>query len=835
MTDESTAPEGQPSSPPPFPPAQPQPAAGAQPPAGPPSVFARAFGPQRLAAMLVPVAITLVASYALGFLTTILTVLSIDEPRPWSLVASLPLQLMGAGLFGTITGSVSAGAMGLSISGSVFVFVVPLLFLLVQAGALAVTSHVAERRVPSDTASVRWITALAQGLVYSLLITVLTLVGSIAYSAEGTTFSVTTASFSLFAGALVIMTLSAVIGRATTPSARLEAKPFGVSLRLPASLSSALWIACGYTIVASVIVGIALIIGVSVQSGPRALLSAPLWLPTAAVDALAVMHFGQLSAGGSLMQTMGTSTPSSIWIGSADAWVVIIDIVLVIALIATSGTLLRILRASRPAKPVAAWSSTIGAFAFVGLLISMFGSVAASGSVGGFVSGSITAGPAPYTVLLFAALGALVEVVSRYVAGYVLGVLPAGLVARLNGLALRFGGPTLPPTPVWPATAAAAAAATSPASVATGVGAPSVVEPVASPTPDAGPPASGSAPAATPLDPRTKKRIVIGSIVAGGVIVVAVLASVGLSIANGVVNAPQAKVTEYLDALKDGNASRALELSDVDARNSERVLLTDKIFAAAAERITSYDITSVTTSGDSAMVTAEVDQDGSKATMQFSVLSRGKQWLFFDDWKLSRPDQTSLPVYIPDTLDQVEVNGVPIELSAEQRGSVVNLPAFPGRYDFSISKSSKWITAEPRSGTVMAGGPVGGTSDGVELEPKATPSLSEEISKQVDAYLAECIASTSLEPDNCPNDLYYSYGNPTNVVWTLTEAPVYEVGIDYEGTLQVTTTKTGSASVTYTYTSGGVRDGSNKSGIRVNGEVKIDGDKATFVPNSRGY
>ncbi|WP_156351642.1 hypothetical protein [Agreia sp. Leaf210] len=829
MTDEATAPAGDPNTPQPAAPAQPQPAAATPPPAGPPSVFARAFGPQRLLPMFLPVATTLVVGYVLGLLATILTVLSIDESRPWSLVAALPLQLLGAGLFGTITGSVSAGAMGLSVSGSVFVFVVPLLFLLVQAGSLAVTSHVAERRVPSDTASVRWITALTQGLSYSVLITVLALIGSIAYSSEGAMFSVTTASVSLFAGALVIMTLSAVIGRASTPGARREAKPFGVGLRLPAALSSALWIALGYAVAASLVVGIALIIGVTVQSGPRALLSAPLWLPTAAVDALAVMHFGQLSAGGTLMQAIGTGTPSSIWIGSADPWVVVVDVVLVIVLIAVAGTLLRVLRASRPMAPVAAWASSVGAFALVGLLISLFGSVAASGSVGGFVSGSLTVGPAAYTFLLFAALGALVEVVSRYVAGYVLGVLPAGFVARLNRVALRFVSSTPPASLARPHV-----------SVAPFAGAPEVGEPVVTdPNAATSAPATTASPAVTtpptnPLDPRTKKRIVVGSIVAGSVIVVAVLASVGLSIANGVVNAPQAKVSEYLDALVEGDASRALQLSDVDAPNSERLLLDDEIFRAAAGRITSYDITSVTTSGDTANVTAEVDQDGSKATMQFTVESRGKQWLFFDDWKLDRPEQSTLPVYIDESLDQVEVNGVPIELSDEQRGEGLSLIAFPGRYDFSISKSSRWLTAEPVSGTIMAGSVLGSTNP-VALEPEATPGLTEEISKQVDAYLAECIASTSLEPDNCPNDLYYSYGNPTNVVWSLTEAPEYEIRISYDGTMSVTTTKTGSASVTYKYTSGGERDGSNKTTIRVSGDVKIDGDKATFVPDSNGY
>ena len=177
----------------------------------------------------------------------------------------------------------------------------------------------------------------------------------------------------------------------------------------------------------------------------------------------------------------------------------------------------------------------------------------------------------------------------------------------------------------------------------------------------------------------------------------------------------------------------------------------------------------------------------------------------------------------------------PRELSADQRDGTVSLPAFPGRYEFSISKSNKWITAEPQSATVTPRGVVAGIGERVELQPEPTPALTEEIGTQIDAYLAACIASTSLKPDNCPNKAFFSYGNPTNVVWTLTEAPVYEIGIDYDGTLRVTTTKSGSASVTYKYTSLGERDGSTESSIPVRGDVEIDGDKATFVPDVNGY
>ena len=42
--------------------------------------------------------------------------------------------------------------------------------------------------------------------------------------------------------------------------------------------------------------------------------------------------------------------------------------------------------------------------------------------------------------------------------------------------------------------------------------------------------------------------------------------------------------------------------------------------------------------------------------------------------------------------------------------------------------------------------------------------------RQVDAFLADCMASTELEPTGCPNAAY-EYGDVRNVQWTMDEAP----------------------------------------------------------------
>ncbi|WP_139824712.1 hypothetical protein [Agreia pratensis] len=803
---------------------------------GKPSALAQAVRPEQLIGLLLPLGAGLVGTYMLGLVFSILTVMSAGEPRPWSIVAALPLQLMGAGLLGTISATVSAGMFGVSISGSVIAFTVPVLFLLLQAGAVATLSYRAELRIPTTSAAVRWLVSLAQGIAYSLLLVILTLAGTASYTASGTTFSATTSSVSLFFGAVVIITLSAALARSRAARSRGDAKPLGLSRTMPAALSSALRVAFGYTVVASVIAAIAIAIGVAVQESPDALLSAPLWLPSAALAGLAIMHLGQISLGGSMQSSLGSEAPSSVWIGSAEPWVVIVDIVLVLVLIALAGVWLRLARSTSRFSPLAAWGSTVGAFALAGLLVSLFGSVIATGSVGGLVSGSVSVGPAPWTLLLFAAVGALVELVARYAGGILLGLLPAAFVARLSRLAAPSASPAVAGGDPQPAAPVLQPAHPEASAEATGGTVP-VMAPTTAASATTPPPAAPAAPAATPLDPRTKKRILVGSIVGGGALVLVLLATVGLSIANGAINPPQARVTEYLDALVDGKASEALALADVDAPKADRVLLDDKVFAAATERITSYEITSVNTSNDVASVTAELDQDGRKSTVRFSVRSTGKQWLFFDNWKLERPDQGSIRIYAPESIEKIQVNGIDVDLTPEQRDGSVDLPVLPGTYEVGVADSDKWLTAKPVSKTVVAGesSAVLGLNAPAVLEPEPSDELTSTITTQVDDYLAKCIASTTVDPENCPNSVY-AYGSPTNVVWTLDKKPAYEIRISSDGELQVNTAESGSASVTYKYTSvSQQRDGSDKTSIRISGTIELDGDKATFTPDDSYY
>ena len=78
---------------------------------------------------------------------------------------------------------------------------------------------------------------------------------------------------------------------------------------------------------------------------------------------------------------------------------------------------------------------------------------------------------------------------------------------------------------------------------------------------------------------------------------VAVLAVGSVVTINAVKPGPDQLVKDYAQALVDGDARKALEILDPDVPNEERVLLTNEVLGAAANRIDGFSITSTRISG----------------------------------------------------------------------------------------------------------------------------------------------------------------------------------------------------------------------------------------------
>jgi hypothetical protein len=144
-----------------------------------------------------------------------------------------------------------------------------------------------------------------------------------------------------------------------------------------------------------------------------------------------------------------------------------------------------------------------------------------------------------------------------------------------------------------------------------------------------------------------------------------------------------------------------------------------------------------------------------------------------------------------------------------------NVWLLPGDYVFNAFANNHWLESTGEPFTVAA------DEDYQYAElpgAVASSAFREEVQRQVDSYIATCIASTELDPDGCPNSAYGG-SDVRNVVWTLDQAPTPD--FDYfEGTFPADLSygESGHATVTYetdqSYGFGGARLATRDRGVR---------------------
>lgn len=189
--------------------------------------------------------------------------------------------------------------------------------------------------------------------------------------------------------------------------------------------------------------------------------------------------------------------------------------------------------------------------------------------------------------------------------------------------------------------------------------------------------------------------------IALGAAVVVVLVVVGLLVVrslNRTTHGPQHAVTDYLDALTEGDANAALALWHPDTSRGEDVLLDQEVYAAAKNRPNDYEVTDVTTHGDTAEVQVDLRVAGEKQSVSFELEQGPRQKLFFHTWKITQaPEQQ---VTLQDPTAKVKVNGVDVDLSDES-GAAVGLAVLPGDYKVVAPSSRASVPYVER--TVSAG------------------------------------------------------------------------------------------------------------------------------------
>ena len=813
-------------------------------------------GERYIAAAIAPV-VVYAAAWLLALVFTLLVfVAAADAALDWGLAFQAPAQIVGLAVGGTLT----VGATVMGISAAVSLLWLPLL---VTAFLIVATAFVArrdERITPSATRGSRWLLSALSGVVLAVVVVVIAAVTPLTYAlgdGSDTAFGVLTGtgtassvSFTAFLGALVLGTLASYLARAKVARVAAGITPAVVApaaTSVFASVRSTLPVVGLHLGVLATLVTVGLLIWSVVNGGVNALLTAFFWLPTAVVDGLGFVNLAPITLGGALAAVGGMAgSPTSFWMpAELPGWATVLILAVNLLLILVTGTVLRLRRAQLRLPAAVSWATTVVTFACAGIVISIIGAIAGwtsidtggagadldglLGGAGSLIEGagaaSGTVGLAAWTFIVFAALGALVEVVAVFAAPTLVQLLPSALVVRTAKITGLVGVPfAIPGTYVLPEPTAVPVVSEAPAAdgepVLVGAeAAPSTVQVSGGPL---GEPLVDGAPAFVPMTPEKKRRVRIVLAAVGGAVVVVVGASIAISVVNQVVYSAEHQVESYLDALVAGDASAALKIGDVDGSAAERVLLTDAVLKETDGRITGYRITDVSTSGDSAVVNATVDQDGVKEEASYTLQKTGTTALFFDNWTLDPVWLPSLSIAFSPGIDEIDVNGTAIKLTSEdQEAGYLDVLAFAGDYVVGTAGDSKWLAAE--SQTVQVG--VMNASDGAQLALEPTDEFTSSVDQQVAEYLAACAAQKTLYADNCPMYVF-DYGTITDVVWTIDEPAVTTLDSSYDGEWYVSTEDRGSATVTYTNTnySGQAEAETSTVDFTINGMVEmVDG------------
>jgi hypothetical protein len=296
------------------------------------------------------------------------------------------------------------------------------------------------------------------------------------------------------------------------------------------------------------------------------------------------------------------------------------------------------------------------------------------------------------------------------------------------------------------------------------------------------------------LSAKGKKRALVALSAVGAVVVLAVGSVVAV---NAVKAGPDQLVREYVQALVDGDAEKALGILDPDIPNEERVLLTNEVFRAAGNRVEGFEVLSSKVSGESAVVHVELRQGGRKHEQAFS-LRKNQPELLDDNWTFGSTPLQRVAVTADAAVKSLSINGVTVPTGQENENAFstyFSVPAFPGSYSVGLPEDEKYLAAAKQEVLVAVGSAPQAAED-AKLTVTASEHLQAETSRQVDAALAACAKSTEMDPQGCPFS-GFAFGDIRNVKWSITSEPDYTMQRSFDGTWRLSGATPGEASVTY--------------------------------------
>lgn len=329
-----------------------------------------------------------------------------------------------------------------------------------------------------------------------------------------------------------------------------------------------------------------------------------------------------------------------------------------------------------------------------------------------------------------------------------------------------------------------------------------------------------------PLDPKTKKTILIVCIVAGALIVLGIV----YGVLNSTVFSAKSMAESYVSAIASGDYDKANDIADPQVGKNQRKLLSNSVAKTDNATISNAHVNGVKSGNGTTTASISYSLNGETVDEELTMHKSGNKFLIFSNWQITTPLIKSINVSVPSSVESLTVNKVAVTAkNAEKTDSGEwQLRVYPGTYNISVT-STDYIVSE----TVVFRTNEDSDSP-TTLKVTTTSKFKDALSTAVNNALDKCAESTDYAPENCPFGFrVWDEDNYRNFAWSISIYPkIDEVDLDY-GAFD---TKTGKAKCTYEVKDGDSWDPDDDSTtFNASGSFAIKDGKVTVTLDDGGY
>lgn len=276
---------------------------------------------------------------------------------------------------------------------------------------------------------------------------------------------------------------------------------------------------------------------------------------------------------------------------------------------------------------------------------------------------------------------------------------------------------------------------------------------------------------------------------AAGIICAVVLALGALALINRIVYNPAGQVSQYFQAVRDGNGARALGILGADVPDSNAAMLNGDALKNSMKNLKDLETqkSDISADGTTATVTVAYTLDGQAHTTDFHLTKVASHWGVFDQWQI---DPGTLPtVHVSsENVTAATLNNAKVAVDHGSRDFAVTYPG-----EFTATYESALYTSQEQS--VEVTDPHQKTND-LKISLKPSDSAQKSISSQIQSQLNECATQNTLYPAGCPFEYPFDGRVQGDVKWEIKKYPQPEVTLEKDGSWALSPAK-GTARISF--------------------------------------